>query len=162
MEPVRVYVPAQASVPTFLQNAHDAQLVALVRTPEECITVERKSVCACHSTDRLVVKNRCMIVPKDEHVVSAFPCYAAPADCTPDELLTIVAWITRHRFMTFECDLHDRHFDRYIAPNSLFQKRPHASCDTCEEHHLKGEPVFCTKRIVLSAQNKGPTVESVL
>lgn len=163
MEPVRVYLPAdESSVPVFLQNAHDAQLIVLQRHPEECALIERERVCACHSAHRLVVKDRCIIVPKGDHAVNAFPCYAIPKNCAQEEILTIITWITRHRFMTFECDIQNHNFNRYITPNKAFRKKSHASCNLCEEHHLTAEPVFCMKQIVLSAQNKGPTLESVL
>ncbi|GBO04781.1 hypothetical protein AVEN_231085-1 [Araneus ventricosus] len=162
MEPVHVYLPPNVPVPSCLQNAHDAQLVLLQKDPKECALIERERDCACDSSHRIVVKDRCIIIPKDEHVVSAFPCYAIPKNCTPDELVTIITWITRHRFMTFEHEIEKGNFDRYIAPNNAFYKKSHPWCELCEEHYLKAEPVFCMKQIVLSAQNKGPTVESVL
>lgn len=162
MEGVRVYLPHDASVPIFLQNAHDAHLIVLEKHPGECVLIEKDLACACDSKDRLVVRGRCIIVPKDEHVVSAFPCYAIPENCTQDELLTIITWITRHRFMAFDYEVQNHNFNRFITPNNAFYKETHPCCELCEEHYLKAEPVFCMKQIVLSIQNKGPTVESVL
>lgn len=164
----------------FLRNCHDEKLVTLKteNVPDHCGKFQRGS-CACNSLHGIVVCGRSIIIKNEEHLVNAYPGYALPNDCTPDEELTIVTWLTRSRFLMFShgyknwhlkdcepphcnCECSVKTMERFLVPNHIFESQSHKNCNVCTVYTLIGEPVFCLKKVVLSAQNKGPTVESVL
>ncbi|GFX43070.1 uncharacterized protein TNCV_2711141 [Trichonephila clavipes] len=158
-----LYVPQELLNDAFLQHAAQEKLITLeTREPKVCAHIEHHPVCACDSSCQLVVQGKSIIAARDQHIVSAYPCYALPKDCTSEEIVTIVTWLTRHQFWTFATTLENGSLVRYLTPHFIFSMQPHASCDQCTQHTLEGEPVFCLKSVVLSGQNKGPTLESVL
>ncbi|GFT26020.1 uncharacterized protein NPIL_16941 [Nephila pilipes] len=163
MGSVHIYAPLDLLNDGFLQRASQEKLISLeTHVPVECAHIERHCDCACSCPSQLVVQGKSIIVPRDQQVVNAFPCYALPKECTSEEMVTVVTWLTRHKFWTFANTLENGSLVRYLTPQRIFRLQPHPSCDQCEQHLLEGEPVFCLKNIVLSSQNKGPTVESVL
>lgn len=191
MSCIQLYVAKDPS--PFLKMANQEGLVA-VRTdslPLHGVRFERNS-CAC--SGRLGVHGR-TIASKD--VAIGFSCYGLPADCTHDEELTVVAWLTRDRFLSFgfaveeykkpnvndeqtnvndeQTNVNDdqanvdptkpqkpKNFNRFLTPNKLFKRVSHPTCPSCDMYVMVKEPVFFLKEIVLSAENKGPTLESVL
>lgn len=147
---------------TFLNHAHEEGLITLKKgnIPLYCQNIQRGNRCACPFG--MFVNEKSVIVPKDQCVVSAYPCYSFPEDCTLEEHVTIVTWLTRNRFLTYKTFVQKGHLHRITVPNKIFEKRPHATCPTCMVFTLLKEPVFFLPNIVLSAQNKGPNLESVL
>lgn len=153
----------------FLKRAHDEGLVLVSHTdslPAHAVLFERHDT-ACACPDRLVVRGRTLVTRAS--TVVGHPCYALPDGCTPDEELTVVAWLTRDRFLSFQLTLEKENINdkfkklkRYLVPNNVFLRKRHSTCPVCDELRLIREPVFCLKSIVVSAENKGPTVESVL
>lgn len=147
----------------FLQLAHDAGLIVL-RTdffPNYYARIVREHPCACGSPNGLVVNGRSIVVEKDQQSISGFPGYVLPDDCSSDEQLTIVTWLTRNRFVTFSTHLDSNNKLIRCLDSKIFQKEIH-KCQKCYVNKLVAEPVFCMKEMVVSAQNKGPTLESVL
>lgn len=144
----------------WLQRAHDAGLVTLHTqdAPSYSASIARGLPCACHVS--LVVNGRTMIVRMEEQSISAHPGYVLPNDCTPEEQLTVVTWLARNRLVRFCTEFQSGKLTRCLDKN-LFRKKLH-ECQNCFVNTLEHEPVFCMKQMVVSAQNKGPTLESVL
>lgn len=154
---------------TFLKNSNDEGLVTLKTdsVPPHCARIEKGLRCACSSKDGIVVSEQSITINNDAHLLCAFPCYALPNRCTLEEQKTIVAWLTREKFYNFghHCKRignQKRKFERFLMPNTVFLKKLNISCEKCSTFTLRGEPVFFLSKNVLSAQNKGPTLESVL
>lgn len=163
MTAVQVYV-SRMPPGRFLTLAHEEGLIVLQASgasmPREGLCVARDKECACRDT--LVVRQRTIIVPRGTHFVNEYPYYQIPAAATDEEELTLVTWLTRHRFSSFGCKVTKSKMERFLSPNAIFQTRNHPTCVRCEQHCMIREPVFCLKSIVLSAKNKGPTIQSVL
>lgn len=154
-----VYVSREPS--TFLKMASQEGLVDLHvgPLPNHGVCFEKRDTdCAC--PDRLIVHGRCIVCPSS--TVIGFPYYGIPDGCTPEEELTIVTWLTRQRFLSFASAHEDQSLCRFLAPNRAFRITYSGTCGRCEKHTMYKDPVFCLKSIVLSALNKGPTLESVL
>ncbi|GIY89204.1 uncharacterized protein CEXT_656531 [Caerostris extrusa] len=117
--------------------------------------------CACTMKDGICVGEHKIMVVRDKHAVAGYPAYALPSGFTDSQVLTLFAWLTRHKFYTFGSTIENGSLVRYLTPSRLFRSSPHPTCPQCECHSLVGDPVYCLKNIVLSAQNKGPTIESV-
>ncbi|KAG8175201.1 hypothetical protein JTE90_022624 [Oedothorax gibbosus] len=130
--------------------------------PQHGLRIERGlSTCACSSENiRLIVYGRYIVCRSS--TLMAFPHYGIPDDCTPEEQVTIVSWLTRQRFLSFASAYENNNLGRFLAPNRTFRTKPSNTCSHCEIHYMEKDPVFCLKSIVLSALNKGPTLESVL
>lgn len=146
----------------FLQLAHDSGLVTLNTgaAPNYCAQIARELPCACASPNGLVVNGRRIIVEKDQQSISGFPGYAFPDNCSLDEQLTLVTWLVRDRFVRFCTFLDSQKKLTRTLDSTFFQTEMH-DCEKCFINTLVAEPIFCTKGIVVSAQNKGPTLESV-
>lgn len=164
---VQVYYDARKKTPSrFLKHAHEEKLIVLQTAfmPDVGLCVTRGRHCACR--DKLVVWGRTVTVSEGEHVVNSFPYYQLPVDATPEEELTLVTWWTRHRFSSFGHEIQPyercKTMTRFLTSNSIFRCRPHPDCEQCRVYDMVKEPVFCLKSIVLSQQNKGPTIESAL
>lgn len=157
---VQLYVQGRPT--RFIKLADKEGLICLQTSfmPHEGFTIERDKMCACH--DEMVVKDRTMIIKKGTHEVTGYPCYGLPLNCTLEEELTIVTWLTRERFLSFGHAIEKGVLKRFLVPNKIFQKQSHSSCNSCEVYGMIREPIFCLKSIVVSMKNKGPTVESVL
>lgn len=161
---VSVYqLDGKESSKDFLSNADQEGLIKLHRIstpPQGSVFIEKNAICAC-SNHAIVVNNKDTItVVKGEHQVAGFPAYVLPPDCDDEEALAVVAWLTRHQFHTFTSKIEDGSLVRKLEPCRFFRKIPHQSCEICESYELIGDPVFFLKHIVLSKQNKGPTLES--
>lgn len=165
-----LYVPERPS--PFLNMAHDEGLITLtpVFVQGQCMRIKRNLPCAC--SHPLVVQGRTITVPKGDSVMG-HPSYALPLHCTLEEQLTVVTWLTRGRFLSFGMGVEEilpkrkdgkpnNTITRDLTPNKTFRMRPHPTCHKCEVFDMVKDPVFCLKGIVMSVDNKGPTVESVL
>lgn len=154
-----VYVSRNPSL--FLKMAAQEELVDLHvgPLPEHGVCFERRDTdCAC--PNRLIVNGRCIVCPSS--TIMAFPHYGIPDGCTPEEEITIVTWLTRQRFLSFGSDWKNKTFSRYLDNNGVFEKHTSEKCPNCEKYVMDKDPVFFLKSIVLSALNKGPTLESAL
>lgn len=156
----------------FLKHAHDTGLITLKSgiAPNHCARIVRGSSCACSAPNGLVVNGRNILVELDQQSISGFPGYVLPDDCTHDEELTVVTWLVRHRFLRFHTyrepvdkDNKESKKKKLVRDldSNLFRCKD-LGCKKCSINTLISEPVFCLKGMVVSAQNKGPTVESVL
>lgn len=165
---VSLHVPD--SVPKdFLNTA--ASLVQLVPALTEPYALfDRTDSCACPTRHGLALQGRCIIVPRDQHALVAYPLYALPPDCTLEETCVIVTWLHRHRLKTFQSAIveggpyaktyaKNETLKRTLGTQNLFQKTPYGAC--CECYTLQKDPVFMLKSIVISPYGQGPTLESV-
>jgi hypothetical protein len=160
MAPVQLYVHETND---FLLNCEKEGLVVLLRQKNNGIQIERLCSCACNSPHDIVVDGNSVIIVRDKHIVSGFPSYALPLNCTDKEIVTIVAWLTRHNFYVFQSVMQNNCLKRgIVSSEKTFLKTAHDTCSRCERYTLDRDPVFCLKRIVISAQKKGPTVDCVL
>ncbi|GFS47070.1 baculo_p74_N domain-containing protein [Trichonephila inaurata madagascariensis] len=120
-----LYVPQELLNDAFLQHAAQEKLITLETVePEDCAHIEHHPVCACDSSCQLVVHGKSIIVTLDQHVVSAYPCYALPKDCTSEEMVTIVTWLTRHQFWTFGTALENGSLVRSHLRKCIVMPRP--------------------------------------
>ncbi|GBN92061.1 hypothetical protein AVEN_266875-1 [Araneus ventricosus] len=159
---LQLYVPSDVAKEPFLRNAVNVGFVQLVSYPEAKLALNVRVdplACACDA-DHLVVHDDTVVVFKDSHVVKGYPAYALPAHATNRDVVTLVTWLTRHQFHTFVSKIENGTLNRYLG-YKLFSSSPHPHCTNCTRFTLLGETIFLIKHTVLSAQNKGPTIESV-
>ncbi|GFX70545.1 hypothetical protein TNCV_875191 [Trichonephila clavipes] len=89
-----LYVPQELLNDAFLQHAAQEKLITLETSEsEECGHIERHPVCACDSSFQLVVQGKSIIVARDQHVVSAYPC-STRSTCADTSLSTTCVDIT--------------------------------------------------------------------
>lgn len=115
--------------------------------------------CACGTRNGLAVSHRTLFVQKNNQLLG-FSLYALPPDCTFDETVVIVTWLTRFRFKKFKSIVEQGWFYRTLESEPFFTVSDCGEC--CQTFALEKDPVFMLKSIVLSPFGKGPTLESVL
>lgn len=156
MEPVTLYTPK--SVPRdFLDLA--VELVTVAAPPVEPYVLFDRPVegCACGTRDGLAVRGREVLARRNSHPATAHRAYALPPDCEFEETVVVVAWLWRHHFKTFRCNLSDGTLRRDLCS----AHHPSRTEGCCERYLMKADPVFMLKSIVLSPYGRGPTLESV-
>lgn len=166
---VSLYVPD--NVPKDFLNLADGQLVTLVFAAPtddaaaasfalfDRITHPSGGGCACGTRNGLAVRHRTLFVQKNKPLLG-FSLYALPPDCTFDETVVVVTWLTRFRFKRFRSVVERGWFYRTLESESFFRVSDYGEC--CRMFALEEDPVFMLKSIVLSPFGKGPTLESVL
>lgn len=156
---VSLYVPD--SVPRDFLNLA-TELVSLVPAPVDNSSFalfDRTVKCACGTRDGLAVRHWTLFVKKNNPLLG-FPLYALPPDCTFEETVVIVTWLTRFRFKTFQSIVEEGWFYRTLESDTVFRS---VSCgDCCQSFILERDPVFMLNSVILSPFGKGPTLESVL
>lgn len=156
---VPLYAPD--SVPKDFLNLA-TPLISLVPAPtadEPFALFDRSPTCACGTRNGLALCHRTLLIQRNKTLLG-FPVYVLPPDCTFDETVVSVTWLTRFRFKTFQSTLKEGWYFRTLENDSFFKV---ADCgDCCQSFTLEKDPVFMLKSIVLSPFGKGPTLESVL
>lgn len=158
MDRTRLFVPN--SVRKEYLNLVGDLITFVPSLTEPHVRFERTDGCACSTRDLLAIKGRSIITGINKHLASQYPLYALPEDCTLDEAFMIMAWLLRNKFKSFKTRIVNGSLQRSLESNSYFKNTLHGNC--CETFHLKYDPVFMLKSIVLSAYGKGPTLESCL
>lgn len=163
---VSLYAPD--NVPKDFLNLAADQLVSLVHaapTDDASFALfdrikHSSGGCACGTRNGLAVRHRTLFVQKHK-LLLGFSLYVLPPDCTFDETVVIVTWLTRFRFKRFQSVVERGWFYRTVENSeSFFRVSDHTEC--CQMFTLEEDPVFMLKSIVLSPFGKGPTLESVL
>lgn len=167
---VSLYAPD--SVPKDFLKLADGQLVSLVPaapSPADPFALFDRSstttTCACGTRNGLAVRDRTVL--SNNKLPMGFPLYVLPPDCTFEETVTIVTWLTRFRFKTFRHCVEEGWFYRTLESEPVFRVSSSRDDDDddekcCQSFTLDRDPVFMLKTIVLSPFGKGPTLESVL
>lgn len=157
---VSLYAPD--SVPKQFLNLA-TELVSLVpAVPDDTASFalfDRPRNCACGTRNGLAIYHRTLLINRNNTLLG-FPVYALPPDCTLEETVVIVTWLTRFRFKTLKYTINNGWFHRSLETDALFHITECGDC--CQSFTLVNDPVFLLKSIVLSPFGKGPTLESVL
>lgn len=161
---MQLHVPSKIIGKSFIQNAVKAGLINVVTRSEPHLTLNVRVdplACACSaSPDHLVVNDDTVTIFKDSHIVKGYPIYFLPSHISDEEVVTLVTWLTQHKFHTFTTKIEDKTLKRTLSRN-IFSSYTHPHCENCTCFKLIGEPLFLLKHIALSVLNKGPTVESI-
>lgn len=144
------------------ENFADEGIVEIIRNPPfpPCIATIGKGDCACDSPHEWVVDGKCISFRNESNLLATFPGYALEGSFSSEEQTTVLTWLTRSKFYALQHAIENGTLTRYMSHTAF--KKIDSKCGKCFRYRLGGIPVFCLKKIVVSGENKGPTLESVL
>lgn len=172
---VQLCLPIGSNVCAFLRNANDEGLIQLQlnEIPEASCVIERFDD-ACLAKCGMAVTDQSLVVDLNKHVINGYPAYVLPMHCSDLEATLVVAWLTRRHFQTngtaVEKNVAMKRYlkgksssmVRFLQSTNGYFFKSQLACGKCIRFRPRGDIVFCLEHIVLSGQNKGPTIESVV
>lgn len=163
---IKLYIPDGESVP-FQSYIEEGMVSVITQEPDFYTTIERKN-CACNTINDIAVYNNSIFIKsKDQYIVGS-SCYRVKFE-TKDEFEICVLWLIKSHFQTFSSNIGkffcnrtekwETTLERKVT-TFFFNCRP-LPCQ-CFQYTLDEIPVYCLKHIVVSGENKGPTIGSVI
>lgn len=155
--PVQVY--RRESSPA-IEHFADVDYVQILQSPPDCFATFGKGECACHTSFEWTVDGRTISFRDESHYSTAYPAYVLDGSVTEREIVTVLTWLTKPNLLRFGSKIENGTLVRFLTPGPF--RRIDSPCGTCIRYRLEKTPVFCTSSFVISGENKGPTLESVL
>lgn len=150
---IKVYAE-MAVFPTYVETG---LVTVLSEKPNIAITIERNS-CACGTRDGIAVMQYSIFIKNLDRFVTSHENYILKCKLE-SEMKTTILWLVKSQFLTFDYSFENYQFKRCMSQR-FFYIYPLA-CG-CTRYELKGEPVYCLKSIVVSANRTGPTILSTI